>query len=213
MSITYSKMEKLIINIGRQIGSGGHLVARRLAEEFNCKLYDKEILDLAANESGFSPRFFEQSDEHKGFLQHIVQQSSRALAMGSFYNNNQFSEENLFQFQSDAIRKAAEENSCVFVGRCADYVLRDKENVVNIFVTANLEERVQRVQERHHCNASSARKLLQHEENARASYYNYYTGKKWGYAASYDVCVSSSMLGIEGTAAFLADFIRRRLKL
>ena len=124
-------MEKIIINVGRQIGSGGRDIAKRLAEEFGCKLYDKEILDIAANESGFSSKFFEQSDEHKGFFHHIVQQSGRALAMGSFYNTNQFSEESLFQFQSDAIRKAAEESSCVFVGRCADYVLRDMENVVS----------------------------------------------------------------------------------
>ena len=201
-------MEKIIINVGRQIGSGGRDIARRLAEEFGCKLYDKEILDIAAHESGFSSKFFEQSDEHKGFFHHIVQQSGRALAMGSFYNNNQFSEESLFQFQSDAIRKAAEESSCVFVGRCADYVLRDMENVVNIFVTADLEERLQRVQERHHCDKAAARKLLQHEENARASYYNYYTGKKCGHAASYDICVNTSILGIEATTKLLANFIR-----
>ena len=202
-------MDKIIINVGRQIGSGGRVIARMLAEEFGCKLYDKEILNLAAQESGFSPKFFEQSDEHKGFFHHIVQQSGRALAMGSFYNNNQFSEESLFQFQSDAIRKAAAENSCVFVGRCADYVLREMENTVDIFVTANLDDRIQRVQERHHCDKAAARKLLQHEENARASYYNYYTGKKWGHASSYDICVNTSILGIEGTTAFLADFIRK----
>ena len=202
-------MDKIIINVGRQIGSGGRVIARMLAEEFGCKLYDKEILNLAAQESGFSPKFFEQSDEHKGFFHHIVQQSGRALAMGSFYNNNQFSEESLFQFQSDAIRKAAADNSCVFVGRCADYVLREMENTVDIFVTANLDDRIQRVQERHHCDKAAARKLLQHEENARASYYNYYTGKKWGHASSYDICVNTSILGIEGTTAFLADFIRK----
>ncbi len=202
-------MEKIIINVGRQIGSGGSVIARKLAEEFGCKLYDKEILNLAANESGFSPKFFEQNDEHKGFFHHIVQQSGRALAIGSFYNNNQFSEESLFQFQSDAIRKAAEESSCVFVGRCADYLLRDLKNTVNIFVTANLNERIQRVQERHQCDETTARKLLQHGENSRASYYNYYTGKKWGHAASYDICVNTSILGIDETTAFLADFIRK----
>ena len=80
---------------------------------------------------------------------------------------------------------------------------------VSIFVTANLDDRIQRVQERHHCDKAAARKLLQHEENARASYYNYYTGKKWGHASSYDICVNTSILGIEGTTAFLADFIRK----
>ena len=201
-------MEKIIINIGRQIGSGGRIVAKRLAEEFGCKLYDKEILDLAANESGFSTKFFEQNDEKKGFLRHIVQQTGRTLAIGSFYNNNQFSEESLFQFQSDAIRRAATEGSCVFVGRCADYVLRDMAGVVNIFITADMKDRINRVQKRHGCDAATARKLIHHQENARASYYNYYTGKKWGHSTSYDLCVNSSRLGIEGTVEFVKRFIQ-----
>ena len=200
-------MEKIIINIGRQVGSGGRIIAKRLAEEFGCKLYDKEILDLAANESGFSTKFFEQSDERKGFLRHIVQQTGRTLAMGSFYHNNQFSEENLFQFQSDAIRKAAEEGSCVFVGRCADYVLRDMKGVVNIFITADMEDRIRRVQERHGCDDTTARKIIHHQESDRASFYNYYTGKKWGHSASYDLCVNSSRLGIEGTVELVKRFV------
>ena len=202
-------MEKIIINIGRQIGSGGRIVAARLAEEFGCKLYDKEILDLAAHESGFSPKFFEQSDEHRGFLRHIVHQSGRALAMGSFYNNNQFSEESLFQFQSEAIQKAAQEGSCVFVGRCADYILRDMPQAMSFFITADLNDRIARVQERHGCDAATAQKLIHHEENARASYYNYYTGKKWGHAESYDLCINSSRWGIEGTVELICAALRK----
>ena len=116
--------KKLIINVGRQLGSGGSLVAKALADEFNCQFYDKEILNLAAKESGFSEKFFEKNDEQKRFLKSHFQINLPIFSNNDFYKNN-FSQEGLYQFQCDVIRKAAEENNrCVFVGRTADYVLR-----------------------------------------------------------------------------------------
>ena len=126
----------IIINVGRQLGSGGHDIGRMLALDFQAKYYDKEIMNLAARESGFSEKFFEQNDEKKGFFKGLFNVQTSHFSGGSMYKTN-FSQESLFQFQSDAIRKAAKEASCVFVGRCADYVLRDFDNVVNIFVTAS----------------------------------------------------------------------------
>ena len=131
--------------------------------------------------------------------------------MGNFYRN-EFSGDNLFQFQSDAIRKAADEGSCVFVGRCADYVLRERDDIVNIFVTANLDDRIQRVQKRRECAEDKARRVIEKGESQRATYYNYYTGKRWGDSASYDLCVNSSLLGIDATVQFIAEFIRTKLK-
>ena len=112
--------------------------------------------------------------------------------------------------QSDAIRKAATESACVFVGRCADYVLRDNPNMVSIFITADLDERVRNVSQRQNCSEDEAQKIINTAESSRASYYNYYTGKTWGSSASYDLCINSSRLGLEGTKEFIADFIRRR---
>ena len=126
----------IIINVGRQLGSGGHDIARMLAMDFNAKYYDREILNIAAKESGFSEKIFEQNDEKKGFLKGLF--NLGAPHVSSVYEPG-FSQEDLFKFQSDAIRKAAQEGSCVFVGRCADYVLRDFKNVVNIFITASLD--------------------------------------------------------------------------
>jgi len=203
--------KNIIITIGRQIGSGGRIIARQLAEEFSCKLYDKELLNLAAKESGFSEKFFEQNDEQKGFLKSFFHLHLPMLSDNNFYNNN-FSQESLYKFQSDAIRKAAEEQSCIFVGRTADYILRDMKNVVNVFITANIDQRIQRVCKRHNLDRATARKYIQNKENDRASYYNYYTGKKWGHSESYDLCVDSSILGIDETARFIADFIRKRFK-
>lgn len=203
-------MNKVIICIGRQLGCGGHIIAKLLAEDFNCKLFDKELLNLAAKESGFSEKFFEQNDEQKGFLKSLFQSHGRSVLTDSMYSN-QFSQESLFQFQSDAISKAAQEESCVFVGRCADYVLRDQKNMVSIFITADINDRIKAVQERHSCDEETARRILTRKESARASYYNYYTGKKWGCAESYDLCINSSILGYEETEKQIAAFIRKRI--
>ncbi|MBR5929804.1 MAG: cytidylate kinase-like family protein, partial [Prevotella sp.] len=112
---------------------------------------------------------------------------------------------------SDAISKAAQEESCVFVGRCADYVLRDQKNMVSIFITADINDRIKAVQERHSCDEETARRILTRKESARASYYNYYTGKKWGCAESYDLCINSSILGYQETEKQIAAFIRKRV--
>ena len=115
-------------------------MARQLADEFGCRLYDKEILNLAAKESGFSEKFFEQNDEQKGFMKSLFHLHTPHVSDTNFYSSR-FSQESLFQFQSDAILKAAQEGNCVFVGRCADYVVREMDRVVSVFITANLDDR------------------------------------------------------------------------
>ena len=203
---------KIIINVGRQLGSGGHDIGRMLALDFNAKYYDRELLNLAAKESGFSEKIFEQNDERKGFFRGLLNVQTPHLSGGSLYKSN-FSQESLFQFQSDAIRKAAEEGSCVFVGRCADYILRDYPNVVNIFITASMRYRIQQIMNKQHIEAVAAKKFIEQGEAKRAAYYNYYTGKKWGHASSYDLCVDSSVLGLMETEKLIAAFIRKRFEI
>ncbi len=200
----------IIINIGRQVGSGGHIIAKQLAADFGCTLYDKELLNLAAKESGFSEKFFEENDEQRGFIQTLFGMHAPLISDNNFYNNK-FSQDGLFQFQSEAITKAADEGSCVFVGRAADYVLRTYPNVVNIFITANMKDRIKLVCQRLGCDEKDAKKLIIDKESERASYYNYYTGKKWGHSSSYDLCINSSYMGLEKTAKFIGDYIRVRL--
>ena len=201
----------IIINVGRQLGSGGHDIGRMLALDFGANYYDRELLNLAAKESGFSEKIFEQNDEKKGFFRGLFNMGSPHVDSGSMYKSG-FSQESLFQFQSDAIRKAAKEGSCVFVGRCADYVLRDFSNVVNIFITASLDYRVEQIMNKQHLDENAARAFIEKRENQRAEYYNYYTGKKWGHAASYDLCIDSSVLGLVETEKIIADFIRKKFK-
>ena len=203
--------KRIIINIGRQLGSGGRTIGKMLAERFNCSFYDKELLNLAAKESGFSEKFFEQNDEHKKFFKSLFHLHAQHVSDNNFYINK-FSQESLFQFQAEAILKAAKEGNCVFVGRCADYILRDDPNAINIFITADIKFRLMQVCKRHECDEDTALKIINNKESIRASYYNYYTGKKWGYSQSYDLCVDSSKLGIEGTVNFLAYYIQEWLK-
>ena len=205
-------MKHIIINVGRQVGAGGQEIGRMIAQDFNAKFYDRELLNLAAKESGFSEKFFKQNDETKGFLRGLFNVQSPHLTGSSMYGSK-FSQESLFQFQSDAIRKAAAEGSCVFLGRCADYVLRDLGNVVNIFITASMDFRVELVSKVKDLDADHARKLIEHVESRRAQYYNYYTGKKWGVAESYDFCIDASILGLEETEKIIAAYIRKRFEL
>ena len=203
--------DKIIINVGRQIGSGGKVIARMLAERFGCKFYDQELLNLAAKESGFCEEFFRQNDEKKGFFRNLFHMHTPFMNANSFYQND-FSQENLFKLQSDAIRKAAAEGSCVFVGRCADYVLRDNPNSFNVFITADIATRVKKVAERKRCTEAEALKRIEHGEAQRAEYYNYYTGKHWGDSRSYHLCINSDILGIEGTALAIEEVINKKLE-
>ncbi|MBR1411176.1 MAG: cytidylate kinase-like family protein [Prevotella sp.] len=205
-------MKHIIINVGRQVGAGGREIGQMLARDFDAKFYDRELLNLAAQESGFSEKFFKQNDEKKGFLKGLFNIQTPHLSGGSLYGSN-FSQESLFKFQSDAIRKAASEGSCVFMGRCADYILRDFENVVNIFITASIDFRIELVSKVKNLDADHARKLIEQVESGRAQYYNYYTGKKWGVAESYDFCIDASILGLEETEKLIAEYICKRLKL
>ena len=205
-------MKHIIINVGRQLGSGGHDIGRMLALDFQAKYYDRELLNLAAKESGFSEKFFEENDEKKGFFKGLFNVQTSHLSGGSMYKTN-FSQESLFQFQSEAIIKAAREGSCVFVGRCADYVLRDFGNTVNIFISAPMSFRIEQIMNKQHLDPEAARKFIEQKESKRAAYYNYYTGKKWGAAESYDLCIDTSILGIVETEKLIAEFIRKRFKI
>ena len=199
------------ITVGRELGSGGREVARLLAEEFQCKLYDSEILSLAAKESGFSEDLFKNHDEHHGRLHNLLFSKMPNIGHAHYYSE-QVSQGSLFSFQSEVIRREAERGRCVFVGRAADYILREKDDVVSIFVYADLDYRIQKVMERHHCTADEARKLIHKEERKRAVYYDYYTGQRWGERQYYDLCLNSCRLGIKGTAEIVSEYVRQRMK-
>ena len=204
-------MENLIISVGRQLGSGGCEIARMLADSLGCKFYDHELINMSAERSGFNPKIFEQQDESHGMMRSLFGAFSGRLGrMGSIGYNNSISQESLFQIQSEVIYKAAKTDNCVFVGRCADYVLRDKPGLFSVFITANEDERCRVVAERRGCSVEEARRFIERKEAQRADYYNYYTSKKWGAASSYDLCINSSLLGLERTAQYIERIIKER---
>ena len=207
----------MIITIGRQLGSGGLAIGRLLAEQMNLAFYDKELLIEAARHSGICPECFQQVDEQAkrtfGGVG-IFGMRFPFVGEGNMSYNSMISGDNLFLLQSETITKLAENpQGAVFVGRCADYVLRDYPNCLNIFISAELGARVETLMKREHIEREAAQKLLSKGDSRRADYYNYYASGKWGVAHNYDLCINASYLGIEGTAQFILDFIEKNKRL
>jgi cytidylate kinase len=197
--------EHTLITIGRQFGSRGKEIGQRLAERLGIECYDRRLIMLASRESGLCPECFERADEkNTGTLLHAL---ATGCAFGGFYSSDFLSNEKLFQIQSDAIRKLAERESCVLVGRCADYILRDKECCIHIFIHAPVETRVETVMERRSLPRAEAADLVRKMDKTRSNYYNYYTDKEWGVASSYHLSLDSSLLGVDKTVEFIRQFL------
>ena len=197
-----------IITIGRQYGSGGHDIGKQLAEELNVPFYDKALLERAAKDSGLCQEIFENHDEKptNSFLYSLVMDT---YSLG--YTTSSFSEmplnHKIFLAQFDAIKNIAKEGPCVIVGRCADYALADFPNVVNVFLHADMQDRVVRIARRHDLTDAKAKDLIVKTDKRRASYYNYYTSKKWVDAAGYDLSLNTATLGIDGTIHMIREFM------
>ncbi len=185
-----------IISIGRQFGSGGKQVALALGQMLGVPVYDSELISRAAQESGISRSAFEPADEER-----------KSLRLGLFHGS--FGDVELFNIQSETIRNIAASGSAVIVGRCSDYVLRDMEGTLDVFITAPLDRRIERVSQRTGLAPDKAKSLIVKKDKARASYYDCFTFGNWGVAGNYDLCVDSSILGTEGTAEFIIDFARK----
>ena len=194
-------MKQIIITIGRQFGSGGLLVAKKLGEKLGIPVYDNELITRAAQDSGFDIEFFKRSDEKKSIF------SFSALFTSS--SENYMSDSGLFKMQCETIRSIAEQGSAIIVGRCADYVLREHDNVVSVFLTSPLETRAKRVMERDGLSQDEAMAKIQKKDASREAYYNYFTFGNWGVASTYNLCIDSSILGIDGTTDLIIDFITR----
>ncbi|MGM9971104.1 MAG: AAA family ATPase [Anaeroplasmataceae bacterium] len=193
-----------VITIGRQYGSGGRFIAKKLAEALNIAFYDNELLAKASVESGMSQSVIESYDEKKdGFFSGVIPSTfSVDLSMG----------QKVFLSQFETIKKIGSSESCVIVGRCADYVLEGNDNVVNVYISAPLESRIQRVIKFYNVPAAKAKDTVIKMDKKRASYYNFYTDKKWGKADSYDLCVNSD-IGIDETVEVIKNFVESKLKI
>ena len=201
------------ICIGRMFCSGGRNIAALVAERLGIKVYDRDLLKKAAQNTGFSEKFFDEADEEK------TRRGLRSLFMNHLnsngLSNNYLSNESIFKMQSDAIRRIHEQEDCVFIGRCSDYVLRESDRLLNVFISARTDDRVARVC-RHAedgMTPSKALSLIEDIDRKRASYYNYFTGRKWGDSANYDICLNSTVLGFDKCADIIVDLAKDKLGL
>ena len=197
-----------VITIGRQFGSAGREIGELVAEYFDIKCYDKELLTRAAQESGFCEEMIQNHDERptNSFLYNLVMDT---YSFG--YNASSFVDmpisHKVFLAQFDTIKKIAEEGPCVIVGRCADYALAEKDNVINLFIYADEKAKVKRIMERYNLSEAKAKDMIIKKDKQRQSYYNYYSSKKWGRADSYDLCINSSVLGEMGTVKLITQYV------
>lgn len=203
--------ENLVITIGRECGSSGRAIGRKLADSMGIKCYDKELLTLAAKHSGLCEELFKTHDERptNSFLYSLVM-DTYSMGYASAALSGMPINHKVFLAQFNAIKKIASEGPCVMVGRCADYALDSYKNHISIFIYGNLDARIRRVALRHDLSDAKAKDAILKTDKQRASYYNYYTSKKWGDISSYNLCIDSGILGIDGTVDLLKQFIEDR---
>ena len=193
----------MIITIGRQHGSSGREIARLLAEKLNYKCYDKEIVDEAANHSDFSRDLIDAFDEKR--------MSAFILHAGGYGLNENFRlNMQVVSAQFEAMRNIAEKGNCIFVGRCADYILRDHDDLISVFILGDMDEHLKCLERRQGLDEVEARKKIKEVDKDRSSFYRYYSDQTWGDAQNYDMCINSSKLGVEGTVQVILDYIKAR---
>ena len=203
--------KRVIITIGRQYGSGGAEVGKKLGQRLGLDVYDKEILKMTSDESGIRESYFHLADERAGkrLLYKIVQSmipENSPPSMGA----DMVSEDNLFRFQSGVIKKLAQEESCIFIGRCADHVLAGTENLIRVFIYADMDARVNRIREKGYYKEEEILKNIRRMDKARREYHRYYTGKDWEDMGNYDIMLDSSKLGTDGCVECILAYLKIR---
>lgn len=201
----------MVITIGRQYGSAGLEIGKKLAEELGVQIYDKEMLKRAAKESGICEEIFETHDEKptSSFLYSLVMDTYSLGYSSTGYADMPINHK-VFIAQFDTIKRIASEGPCVLVGRCADYALEDRKDVINIFIYADMEHRIRRIARKYDLTDAKAKDTIQKTDKKRAGYYNYYTNKEWGDAKGYDLCLNSAKLGIDGTVNAILEYLKIR---
>ncbi|MEG1441144.1 MAG: cytidylate kinase-like family protein [Oscillospiraceae bacterium] len=203
----------IVVTIARQYGSGGRKVARKVAEILGIGYYDKDLIAIAAKESGLSENLFEGIDEKptNSLLYSLVMgiQSGRNM----YYNyGDMLNADGIFRIQSQVIQGLVEKEPCVIVGRCSDYVLREHEKLVNVFIHADEDYRVNRIMELEKLKEKEALDIIHKTDKRRSGYYNFYTNNVWGNADNYHISLDSGSIGIDETAKLIAEYVKIKCK-
>ncbi|MBQ3107925.1 MAG: cytidylate kinase-like family protein [Firmicutes bacterium] len=200
--------ERYIITIGRQYGSGGRYVGRQVAEMLGIPFYDKELVEMAAEESGINKDLFEHADEKPSQPFWNILPVSAGGFGGRISAADMPMNDKLFLIQANIVKKIAEQGSCVIVGRCADYILKDDPDLLRVFIHSTPEDKINRVTKFYGVAEADAESVIAKADKTRANYYNYYSGMKWGVSGQYDLSINTSILGATGTAKLIADFAK-----
>jgi len=194
--------KKFVVTIGREFGSGGNEIGKKLAEKLGIGFYDRNMLNLVAEESGIKEQFLEKEDEKASnpFDEPYI---PYGIDTGSL-------SERLFKMQAKLIKEKSEEESCVIVGRCSDYILRNVEHACHVFVYADLGDRIARVMETQHTNEDEAYKILKKQDKIRRAYYQYYTDHKWGTQEGKDIMINKSSTGVDGAVNLIIQFLKNK---
>jgi cytidylate kinase len=195
-----------VITIGRQLGSGGKQLGEALSQHLGIPCYDKELVQLASRESGLGKEFFESFDEQRT---HNFFGTYFGFRSGFMGDSNYLGNETLFKIQSDVIRELAGKESCLFVGRCADYILRDHPHCLKLFISARKQDRIRRICAAQKLSEKEAAALIEQTDKKRADYYNYFSNKTWGMALSYDLCINSSVFDTHATISIIDEYLGR----
>ena len=201
----------MIITFARGFGSGGKTIAKMLAEELGVNCYGRNIVRLASDESGISEDLFAQADEKRKYSLLKFAPSKHDKALSPPESNDFVSNDNLFKFQANVIKNLAQNESAVIIGRCADYVLKDYDNLISVFIHADLETSVNNVVDMYGVPEHEAKKLIEKNNKSRSEYYKYYTGQNWENAKNYDLCLDSSNLGYEKCVDIIKAYIKVRI--
>ena len=207
-------MGNFVITIGREFGSGGMDVGRMLSEKLKVKCYDKELLSLAAKESGLCQEIFENHDEKptSSFLYSLVMDTYSVNGYTSAPFLDMPLNHKVFLAQFEAIKNLAAKESCIIVGRCADYALADYPNTVTVYITGDEEDKIAYIQELYNVNEAKAKDIMIKTDKKRASYYNYYASKRWGEAKGYDLCLNCSSVGVDGAVKIIQEFAKVKIE-
>ena len=206
--------KKIIITIARQYGSGGREIGERVAELLGLPLYDKQLITDAASKGELNAEVIKSADEATtNSLLYTLAVGSNVLGSAMHFAYKMPLNDKLFLLQSEVIKEYAKKGSCVIIGRCADYVLRDESNVLRLFIYGDLDHRQERIKERHpEVKPSQIIDVINKTDKRRASYYNFYTGNKWGKFDNYDMAINSSTLGIDGAAELIVSCVKELVK-
>lgn len=202
--------KNILITIARQVGSGGREVGELVAKNLGIDYHDKSLINMAAEKSGLSPEVLHNTDE-KATPSFLYSIAMGGMGMVPFSHGMPYDtpiNDRLFVLQSGIIEELAKSHSCVFIGRCADFVLRDFDNVLRVFVYADIEKRAETIAKRNDISISEAKNLATKLDKKRSNYYGYYTSKKWGRSENYDLMIDTTKIGVEGAAKIIEEYVK-----